>query len=364
MNTSDSDHGHDTGSEHAHGDHAEHEHDHGHDRAPSRFALIRFFQSLYSGHSHDHVESLDTVVTSSTEGLRALKVSVAVLAATAILQMVIVVLSGSVALLGDTLHNAGDVATAIPLGFAFWLQRRPPSRRYTFGYGRAEDLAGVFICIVMGISAISAAWLSIDRLLHPHVLTHVWFIMAGGLIGFVGNETVALYRIRVGRHIGSSSLVADGVHARADGITSIAVVAGALGVAAGWPAADSIVGLVISIFILKMLWGAAPDIVGRLLDRVEPELVRKVETVLSSVEGVDAVGPIRLRWVGHCLQAEATIMSRPDLSLVESHEIANRAHHTLLHEVPRFTYAIIHSEPFSDDSDSLHVPTQLHFRQR
>jgi cation diffusion facilitator family transporter len=338
-------------------DHEDHHHN---DDRHGRGGILGAITSFISPHSHDHVDSLDTALTSSVEGVKALKLSVSVLAAVALIQLGIVLLTGSIALLGDTIHNATDVATAIPLAFAFWLQRRPPNRQYTYGYGRAEDLAGVFVCVIIALSAVATAWIAIDRLLQPQPVTHLPFVALAGVVGFVGNEAVAIYRVRVGRSIGSAALVADGLHARTDGITSLAVVAGAIGVAAGWTAADSVVGLVISVVILNVLRHAAREIFHRLMDSVDPELVGQVEEVLRQVEGIQYVQNVRLRWIGHRLEAEAAIVSDGNISLSAAHKIAEEAHHRLLHEVPRLTYAIIHSDP-SVGNDGTHEITRHHF---
>ena len=207
--------------------------------------------------------------------------------------------TGSVALLADTIHNFSDALTAIPLWIAFVLGRRAATRRYTYGYGRAEDLAGVFIVAMIALSAVVAGYESIRRLINPEPITHIGVLIAAGLIGFVGNELVAVYRIRVGRRIGSAALVADGLHARTDGFTSLAVVAGALGVLAGFPLADPLVGLVITVAILVVLRSAARDIYRRLMDAVDPELVDTAEAALRDTPGVHDVESLRLRWIGH-----------------------------------------------------------------
>ena len=194
----------------------------------------------------------------SAAGMRALWVSLAVLAATAALQAVVVAVSGSVALLGDTLHNAADALTAVPLGIAFMLGRRPPSRRYTYGYGRAEDLAGVVIVLVIAASSALAGYAAVTRLAHPHPVSDLIAVAGAAVIGFLGNEAVARYRIRTGRRIGSAALVADGLHARADGFTSLAVLLGAGGVAAGWDWADPVVGLLITGAILARAVAGGP----------------------------------------------------------------------------------------------------------
>jgi len=318
-------------------------------------------RAVFAPHRHDPAEAVDEALTGSDSGMRCLVVSLAVLAATAVIELVIVLFSGSVALLGDTIHNFADALTAVPLGLAFWLQRRPPSRRYTYGYGRAEDLAGAFIVATIAGSAALAAWVAVDRLLHPAPVRGVGWVIAAGLVGFAGNELVALYRVRVGRRIGSAALVADGRHARADGVTSLAVVAGALGVAAGWPRADAVAGLLITVAVLAILRGAARDIYRRLMDSVDPALVAQVERVLAAVDGVQRVETVRIRWVGHQLQAEATLVSDRDLTLGAAHAISEEAHHRLLHEVPRLGRALIHSDPSGLGDDEAHALTAHHF---
>ncbi len=242
------DHDHEHGHDHPHGDHG-----HGSGWHSHPTGIKGFFYGLLMPHSHDAADSIDDALEASKEGVRALKISLFILLGTTILQLAVVLISGSVALLADTIHNFSDALTAVPLWIAFILGRRAATRRYTFGYGRAEDLAGLFIVAVVALSAVVAAWQSIDRILHPQPLHNLWWVLAAGIIGFIGNEAVAIYRIRVGQKIGSAALVADGVHARTDGFTSLAVVVGAIGVMLGFPLADPIVGLLISVAIIVLL---------------------------------------------------------------------------------------------------------------
>lgn len=349
---SDHDHGHTEHDSRDHGDHHAHVRPHG---------VSGFVRSIFAPHSHEAMDSVDQALVASDDGMRTLKISFAILAATAILQLAILLSSSSVALLGDTVHNVADSLTAIPLALAFWLERKPPTKRYTFGYGRAEDLAGAFIVLVIAASSIFTAWEAVNRLLHPQTLHHVGWVVIAGLIGFVGNEFVAVYRTRVGTRIGSAALVADGHHARTDGVTSLAVVVGALGVAAGWPSADPIMGLVITVAILAILKNAVRDIYRRLMDSVDPALVDQVTSVLAGVDGVEDVETVRIRWVGHELRAEAMIVSDGGLTLAAAHAIAEDAHHRLLHEVPRLTEALIHSDPGSDGRVTGHDVTAHHF---
>ena len=318
-------------------------------------------QSLFAPHSHDASDSVDRALRDSREGMRALTISLGALAATAALQMVVVLISASVALLADTVHNLADALTAVPLGIAFWVGRRRPTKRYTYGYGRAEDLAGIFIVAMIALSAAVAAWQGMQRLFEPRAVHNVGWVIAAGIIGFAGNEVVAVYRIRVGRRIGSAALVADGLHARTDGLTSLGVVIGGLGVAAGWQLADPAVGLLITVAILFVLKGAARDIYRRLMDSVDPELVDEVEQVLGGVPGIEAVERVSIRWVGHELRAEADVVSDCDLTIAQGHQIAEEAHHRLLHRIPRLARATIHTNPCSHDGRDHHSTTGHHF---
>ncbi|MHA6622122.1 cation diffusion facilitator family transporter [Pseudonocardia sp. DLS-67] len=297
------------------------------------------------GHGHGHADSIDAALAASAEGVRALKISLLVLGVTALAQLAVVLVSGSTALLADTIHNFSDALTAVPLWIAFVLGRRAATRRYTYGYGRAEDLAGVFILAMIALSAAVAGYESIQRLVEPRPLENVGFVLAAGLIGFVGNEVVAVHRIRVGRRIGSAALVADGLHARTDGFTSLAVVGAALGVLAGFPLADPIVGLLITVAILVVLRGAAVDIYRRLMDAVDPGLVDTAEAAVRAVPGVVAVEELRLRWSGHRVRAEVGIAVDAGLGVVAGHDIATAVRHGLLHEVPRLVAATVHVGP-------------------
>ena len=338
---------------HHHGAHHGHDHEH-------RSGVRGLLAGLFSPHSHDAADSVDAALESSTEGIRALKLSLLVLGATAGLQLVLVLVTGSVGLLADTIHNFSDALTAVPLWFAFAIGRRAPTRTYTYGYGRAEDLAGVFIVAMIALSAVVSGWESVRRLLDPQPLAHVWVVLLAGVLGFAGNEAVAAYRIRVGRRIGSAALVADGVHARTDGFTSLAVAAGALGVMAGFPLADPIVGLLITLAILVVLRGAARDIYRRLMDAVEPGLVDAAERSLAGVPGVLAVESVRLRWVGHRLRAEADLVVDHDLSVWQGHEVAVEAKHRLLHELGKLDDATIHISPAAYDDRDPHAPLAHH----
>lgn len=316
-----------------HGEHTGRRGDAGHHHHPT--GLRGRLRHLLVPHSHDAADSIDDALEASAAGVRAVRTSLLVLGATAAAQLVVVLVSGSVALLADTVHNVSDALTAVPLWIAFVLGRRAPTRRYTFGLGRAEDLAGLVIVAMIALSAVVAAAESVRRLSDPQPVAHLGWVLVAGLIGFVGNEAVALYRIRVGRQIGSAALVADGVHARTDGLTSLAVVVGALGVWAGVPAADPIVGLAIAAVILVLLWGTARDVGRRLLDGVEPDLVDRATRAIDDADGVRGVHDVRVRWSGHRLEIQARVMTDPTLTVVEAQRVTDAAAERVRDHVPR-----------------------------
>lgn len=299
-------------------------------------------------HDHDHGHrhgTVDPAIASSERGLWALKWSLAGLGVTAALQAVLVVLTGSVALLADTVHNVGDALSAVPLGIAFLLSRRPPSARFPFGLHRSEDLAGLVIVGLILFSAVVAAYESIRRLLDPQEVELLWAVALAGVIGFAGNEAVAIFRIRVGRQIGSAALVADGHHARTDGLTSLAVVAGAAGVALGWPAADPLVGLLISAVILRIAWHASRSIGERLLDGVDPAVGEQIRRVAAATEGVVALRGVRARWQGHVIRAEIDAEVDGGIDVAEGHRIGERIGDRLREEVDFFGEAIVRTAP-------------------
>lgn len=302
-------------------------------------------KEIFAPHSHDAADSVDDTLESTAAGIRTVKISLLVLGLTALIQIVIVVMSGSVALAADTIHNFADALTAVPLWIAFALGAKPATRRYTYGFGRVEDLAGSFVVAMITMSAIIAGYEAIARLIHPQQIEHVGWVALAGLVGFIGNEWVALYRIRVGHRIGSAALIADGLHARTDGFTSLAVLCSAGGVALGCPLADPIVGLLITAAILAVLRTAARDVFRRLLDGVDPAMVDAAEQALAARPGVQAVRSVRMRWIGHRLHADAELDVDPALDLAQAHRIAHDAEHELTHTVPKLTTALIHAYP-------------------
>jgi cation diffusion facilitator family transporter len=304
-------------------------------------------------HGHAHVFT-DPSIAATSRGLRALTYSFIGLMATAVLQLVVVVVSGSVALLADTIHNFADAATAIPLGVAFWLARRGATRRFTYGLGRAEDVAGLVIVATILLSAILAAVESIRRLLRPEPVEMLWAVAAASAIGFLGNEAVAIFRIRTGREIGSAALVADGYHARVDGWTSLAVLLGVAGVWAGYPVADPLVGLVIAAAILALVWRASREVLLRILDGVETATLSMISDAARKVGDVEAVPEVRARWIGHRLHADVSITVPATLSVAAGHAVAKEVRHQLLHRVPYLGSVHIHVDPSGEGGEAHH----------
>ena len=323
-----------------------HRHAHAEEPAPRR-------DPADQGHGHTH-GAVDPAVFASARGIWATKVSLVALLFTAVLQMVVVVATDSVALLADTVHNFGDAATAVPLWIAFSLARRMPTQRFSYGYGRAEDLAGLFIVVVILASGIFAGYQSITRISDPPVIDFLWAVIGAAFVGFLGNEAVALFRMKVGREIGSAALVADGYHARVDGLTSLAVVVGAIGVWLGYPLADPIVGLVITVAIFKIVASTAKSVLARLLDGVEPEVIDEVRSTSQEALGVEAVSQVRVRWLGHRLRAEVNIAVPSDITVVAGHQIAQNVQHELLHRLRYLSGATIHVDPVESSGEEHH----------
>jgi cation diffusion facilitator family transporter len=322
--------------------------DHDHEHAPESD-----YRNPHAAHGHTH-GAVDPSLLTSERGIWAVKWSLAGLMATAAFQVVVVYFTGSVALLADTIHNFGDALTAIPLWIAFRVSRRKPNPRFTYGYGRVEDLAGVFIVVMILLSAVAAGYESVQRLVDPPTVQHVWAVALASILGFVGNEAVALFRIKVGREIGSAALVADGYHARVDGLTSLAVLAGAVGIWLGYPLADPVAGLLITAAILKIVWDTGRSVFTRLLDGVDPEVTAEVRHAASHTPGVQEVTEVHVRWLGHRLHAELNIAVDSGLSVEQGHEIARQVRHQLLHHLSYLSNATIHVDPLSASGPDHH----------
>ena len=317
----------------------------------------------HGGHGHGHVPvPLAGSADDEDQGLRAVKLSAAGLALTAAVQFALVAASGSVALLADGLHNLGDVFTTVTLWVAFVVGRRRPDRGHTFGFARAEDVAGVLVVLAIAASAVVAAAESVAKLAGgvPPLRNPAW-ALAAALAGVAGNEAVAQYKLRVGRRINSVPLEADGHHARVDGLASLAAAAGIVGAWAGWPAADPLAGLLLSAVIAWVLVGTTRDVLARLLDRVDPEVIDQVERAAGSVAGVEAVHGTRARWVGRSLQVIVHAEVDPDLPLRAAHDLCEQVRHAIFHAVPGVAEVDLHLDPAGIDERDSHGQT-LHHR--
>ena len=293
-----------------------------------------------AGHGHTH-GVIDATLASNERGIWAIKWSFVILAITAMLQLVVVFASSSVALLADMIHNVADATTAIPLWFAFILARRKPSKTFTYGLGRVEDLAGILIVLIILFSAVVAGYEAISRLIRPEPVTQLGWLAAAGFIGFLGNEIVAVFRIRVGREMNSAALIADGYHARTDGLTSLAVVIGALGVWSGFPLADPIIGLLITLAIFAIVWQSARAVLTRMLDGVEPSVIEEIHHAAAHISGVDQVENVKARWLGHALHADVMIAVNDALPLTTANEIAAALESELREHLPALAAANI-----------------------
>ena len=350
------DHGHphdhhaDEGHGHGHGHgHGDHDHDHG-------SGLWAKVKHMLVPHSHDSNEAIQSAEESSTHGIRAAWIGLAGMGVTAVLQMFIVAISGSIALLADTLHNVGHAATTIPLIIAFRIGQRAASKKYSYGNRRAEDLVGLFISVIIALSAALIIWESFDALVHPRELTNLSWVFAAGLVGAAGNELVAIYRIRAGRRIGSAALIAEGQHARADGFTSIAVVVGVIGVWLGFPQADAIIGFLIAAAILWILISSLRTTLRRLMDGVDDGVIDQMTAIIAAVPGVLIVGRVRARWSGHRLEADANVSVDSRLSVLESHAVAEEIEHQVLHGIAHVENVVVHINPVVDGRE----PAELH----
>ncbi|MGI8467161.1 MAG: cation diffusion facilitator family transporter [Pyrinomonadaceae bacterium] len=309
----------------------------------------------HGGGEHGHTHGvIDPSIAATDRGLWAVKWSFIGLFLTTLIQIFIFYFSGSIALLADAIHNVGDACTAIPLGIAFILGKRKPSKRFTYGFGRVEDLAGLVVVLTILASAIWAGYESINRFFHPKPVTYLWAVVIGGIVGFLGNEGVAIFRIKVGKEMGSAALVADGYHARTDGIASLAVILSAIGVYLGFPLADPIIGIIMTILILKIVWESSGAVFTRLLDGVEPDVPDKIKEQAKKAEGVKDVSEVRVRWLGHRMHAELNVVVAENLLVEQGHDIATRVRHELLHNLPFLSNATVHIDPANASGEAHH----------
>ncbi|MBE3552516.1 MAG: cation transporter [Kyrpidia tusciae] len=305
------------------------------------------------GHSHSH-GGVDSSIVQDKEATRVLMISFVGLLVTGIVQAAFVALSGSVALLADTIHNFGDAFTSIPLWFAFILSRRLPTKRFPYGLNRTEDIAGLFIVLVILVSAVVAAYESVLKLIHSSSINHLGVVALAAVIGFLGNEMVAVYRIHMGKKIGSAALIADGHHARVDGLTSLAVLIGVVGAWLGYPIVDPIVGLGITLMILLIVKDSAKTVFTRIIDGIEPETIDAMAASAADVPGVLKVNDVKARWFGHEVLAEMSIAVNSDLSVKDAHQIAKNVIHRLQHDIDHLSAVQVHVDPVEEQGESFH----------
>lgn len=306
-----------------------------------------------SDHEHTH-GVVDPEIVATSKGIWAVKWSFVGLMLTTVFQAIIVYFSGSMALLADTIHNLGDALTAIPLWIAFLFARKKPTKRFTYGYGRVEDLAGFFVVFMIFVSAVFAGYESINRFFNPQKVEFLGYIFTASIIGFLGNEAVAIFRIKIGKEIGSAALVADGYHARTDGILSLSVLLSVIGIWLGYPLADPLVGILMTLIIFKIVWQSSIAVFTRMLDGVDPELVDEIKKESSNIKGVQDVSDIRVRWIGHKLHAEVNIAVDGTLSVEEGHEIACDVRHNLLHHLQFVSNVLVHVDPRDVSGEAFH----------
>ncbi|HSH05712.1 MAG TPA: cation diffusion facilitator family transporter [Anaerolineae bacterium] len=353
-------HGHD----HDGHDHDGHDHDsHDHNQPQGVLGWLAAIFHL-GGHSHSHDEQnliADPAFKNNEEGIRTVWIALALLTLTTLLQVVIYLYSGSVALLADTVHNLGDGLNSLPLLIAFYLARRPATRRYTYGFHRAEDVAGIIIVLSIMFSAGYIFYESINKLFNPNTITNIGAVAAAAIIGFIGNELVATIQIRTGRKIGSAALITDGLHARTDGLTSLAVLIAAGGVWIGVPIIDPLIGLTIGVAILFITRDATISVWYRLMDAIEPDIYTKAEAIahdqVKHHEGLEEIRRLRMRWHGHRLHADLHIAVQPQLTTIEGHELAEQVRLGLFKQLPLLSEILVHVEPWSEDPTTYHQAT-------
>ncbi|HLZ72210.1 MAG TPA: cation diffusion facilitator family transporter [Dehalococcoidia bacterium] len=328
----------------------EHDHDDAHDRGVA--------SPRAHGHSHGAAGGLDL---RTAEGIRAARWSSLALLVTGAIELVIFALGNSAGLLADAMHNLGDVTTTLAIWAAFTFARREANERFPYGYHRAEDLAGMFVLIVMVASGIAAGYESLQHLLTGSHPSHLALSAVAAFVGFAGNELTAQYKTRVGRRIGSVSLEADGAHSRVDGLVSLAALAGIGGVAAGFERADGLAGVLITLVIAGVIVSTARGVIGRGMDAVDPALTSQVRSVAAAVPDVLDVHDVRLRWAGRALFVSLSIALPPQLPLAQAHDAAEAVRHALLHQVEGVQAVDVHMDPAAEH-EAAHSLTAHHDR--
>ncbi|SRR6266568_1595460 len=362
-------HEHHTGTDHGHEhEHDEHKHD-DHDHEHEDHSDHDHDEDEHGGHGHGHGEHghehgrVDADLYGNREGLRAVQISTAGMFAVAAIQFIIAGIGGSAGLFADALHNLGDVLTTVALWIAFVISNRAANQRYTYGYYRTEDLAGIFIVLVIIASAVAGAVESILKLTSGAVPTQLYLSMAAALVGVAGNELLAQYKINVGKRINSIPLIADGQHSRIDGLTSLAAFVGLIGVLLGFPIADPIAGLVITVVILTVVYSTSRSVLQRLLDAVDERVVPSIMDIARGVPGVEGVNDVRARWIGHTLHVIMNVEVDGQLTLLKAHDIAEEVRHRLFHQVKGLSEAIIHTDPHAHADEDYHQVVAHHIQE-
>lgn len=349
-------------------EHDDHDHDHDHDHTPvhdehdHEHGGHAHGESGHGGHGHEH-GMVDADLYGDRAGLRAVKISTAGMFIVSAIQFAMALIGGSAGLFADALHNFGDVLTTVALWIAFVIARRAINERYTYGYYRGEDLAGIFIVLIIVASAVASAVESIQKLTSGQVPTQLPLSMAAAAVGIIGNEALAQYKITVGRRINSVPLIADGQHSRVDGLTSLAALVGLIGVAFGVRLMDPLAGLVITVIILTVVYSTARSVIRRLLDSVDAHIVPSIMETASGVAGVERVNDVRARWVGHTLHIALNIEVDPELTLVKAHAIGEEVRHQLFHTIKGVSEVIIHTDPYSQGEEDYHSGVAHHIQE-
>jgi cation diffusion facilitator family transporter len=267
------------------------------------------------------------------EANRAVAVSAAGLAATGIIELLVAVLTGSVGLLGDAIHNLSDVSTSAVVFVGFRLSRKGPTERYPYGLERAEDLAGIGIAVVIWASAAFAGYESIRKLIDHGPTSHVALGIFGAALGIIGNQVVARYKLVIGRRIHSATLVADARHSWLDALSSLGALVGLIAVAAGFRWGDPIAGIAVTLFICHVGWEVTADVVHRLADGVDPDVITSAEAAAGSVDGV-IHAHARARWTGRTLRVEIEGWVDPGLAVIEADELGQQVAVQVARQVP------------------------------
>ena len=309
---------------------------------------------VHAHHGNHTLAETATFADSTSAGVRALRIGVAGLAFTTLLQLVLLMLSGSVALLGDTVHNGIDVAGTAIVWLAFGLTRRDRSDLFSFGYHRFEDLAGLAVAGLIAVSAILVLYEAVTAFGDATPIDNPGLVLAAGVIGLAGNEAVAIFKFRTGKRIGSAALIADGRHSQADGLSSAGVVIAAVGLMIGIDWLDPLAGFAIGLLIAWTAYESGRDVILRLLDTADPEVVQELEQIAGEVVGVDHINDLRMRQMGRTVHVVANVCMPGGYTLAQAHAAAEELRGAWLEELPPGSAVDIHVDPFTANEPVTH----------